>query len=77
MAATTAVEMIRPIPDSSLPALARFGLSSRNPTAVRSAPAACGEDFVSALGSIIDETRAVPHSAASSLGLLTLLLTGP
>jgi hypothetical protein len=63
--------------DSSLPALARFGLSSRNPTAVRPAPAGSGEDFVSAIGSIIDETRAVPLSAASSLGLFTLLLTSP
>jgi hypothetical protein len=63
--------------DSSLPALARFGLSSRNSTAVRPVPAASGEDFVSAIGSIIDETRAVLLSAASSLGLFTLLLTSP
>jgi hypothetical protein len=34
-------------------------------------------DFVSAIGSIIDETRAVPLSAASSLGVFTLLLTIP
>ena len=40
-------------------------------------PSACGEDFVSATGSIIDETRAVPLSAASSLGVFTLLLTSP
>ena len=63
--------------DSSLPALARFGLSTRNPTAVCPAPAACGEGFVSATGSIIDETRAVPLSAASPLGVFTLLLTSP
>jgi hypothetical protein len=63
--------------DSSLPALARFGLNSRNPTSVRPAPAASGEDFVSAIGSIIDETRAVLLSAASSLGLFTLLLASP
>jgi hypothetical protein len=63
--------------DSTLPGLARFGLSSRNPTAVRPTPAASGEGFVSAIGSIIDETRAVPLSAASSLGLFTLLLTSP
>jgi len=54
-----------------------FGLSSRNPTAVRPATAASGEDFVSAIGSIIDATRAVPPSAASSLGIFTLLLTSP
>ena len=63
--------------DSSLPVLVRFGLSSRNPTACAHAPAACGEDVVSAIGSIIDETRAVPLSAASSLGVFTLLLTSP
>jgi hypothetical protein len=54
-----------------------FRLSGRNPTAVRPAPAASGEDFVSAIGSIIDETRAAPLSAASSLRLFTLLLTSP
>jgi hypothetical protein len=59
-----------------LPAVARFGLSSCDPTAVRPAPAASGEDVVSAIGSIIGETT-VPLSAASSLGLFTLLLTGP
>jgi len=63
--------------NSSLPTVARFGLSSRNPTAVRPAPAASGEDVVSAIGSIIDETRAVPLSATSSLALFTLLLTSP
>src|SRR5262245_3389272 len=63
--------------DSSLPVLARFALSSRNPTAVRPAPAASGEDVVSAIRSTIDETRAVPLSAASSHGLSTLLLTSP
>jgi hypothetical protein len=60
-----------------LPALARFGLSSHNPAAVRSAPAASGEDVVSAIGSTIDEIRAMPLSAASSLGVFTLLLTSP
>jgi hypothetical protein len=40
-------------------------------------PAASGVDFVSTIGSIIDETRAVPLSAASSFGLFTLLLTSP
>ena len=63
--------------NSSLPTVARFGLSCRNPTALRPAPAASGEDFVSAIGSIIDETRAVPLSATSSLALFILLLTGP
>ena len=63
--------------DSSLPVLVRCGLSSRNPTAYDPAPAASGEDFVSAIGSIIDETRLVPLSAASSLGVFTLLLTSP
>jgi hypothetical protein len=61
----------------SLPARAGFGLSSRNPTAVRPAPAASGADVVSAIGSIIDVTRALPLSAASSLGLFILLLTSP
>ena len=60
-----------------LPVLVRFGLSTRNPDRVCPAPAACGEDFVSATGAIIDETRAVPLSAASSLGVFTLLLTSP
>jgi hypothetical protein len=63
--------------DSSLPALARFGLSSRNPTAVPPAPAASGGDCVSPIGAIIGKTRIAPLSAASSLGLITLLLTGP
>jgi hypothetical protein len=43
---------------SSLPTLARFGLSGGDPTAVRPALAACREDFVSAIGSIINEARA-------------------
>jgi hypothetical protein len=32
---------------------------------------------VSAIGSTIDEIRAMPLSAASSLGVFTLLLTSP
>jgi len=61
-----------------LAALARFALSSRNPDrGVPRAPAACGEDVVSAIGSSIDETTAMPLLATSTLGALTLLLTSP
>src|SRR5262249_47291142 len=63
---------------SCLPTLARFGLSSRSPTAARSASAASGEGFVNAIGSIIAETRAGLLPAALSFGIFaTLLLTSP
>jgi len=38
---------------------------------------ACGEDVVSAIGSIIDETKSESLSAASLLGVFSLLLTSP
>jgi hypothetical protein len=63
--------------DSCLSARQRFGLSSRDPTAVRPASAVSGGNFVSAIGFIIDETRAVPLSAVSSLEVVSLLLTSP
>jgi len=54
-----------------------FRFKYPQPDRVCPAPAACGEDFVSATGAIIDGTRAVPLSAASPLGVFTLLLTSP
>jgi hypothetical protein len=61
-----------------LATLARFGLRTRDRTAVRPALAACGEGFVSAIGSIIDETRAGLLPAALLLGLFAALrLTSP
>jgi hypothetical protein len=54
-----------------------FRFKYPQPDRVCPAPAACGEDVVSAIGSIIDETRAVPLSAAAPLGVFTLLLTSP
>jgi hypothetical protein len=38
---------------------------------------AASEDFVSEIGSVIDETKAVPFSAAPALGVLNLLLSRP